>query len=94
MQELLVSAAVACAVCYLAMRYLPKAVLHAAGKIAIDVAGKLGWRGIVSRLEKSLESATCITACGSCGGCGRGKDAQLQGRNGTTVEALRRTAKQ
>jgi hypothetical protein len=91
MQELIVGAIVAGAGCYLTLRYMPKAVLGAAGNALIRAARAAGATRFASRLEKSLETAKCASACGSCGGCG-GKDSDAKSRNGTTAEALKRTA--
>ena len=91
MQELIVSVIVSGAGGYLALRYMPKAVLGAAGNALIRAARVAGAARLASRLEKALETAKCASACGSCGGCG-GKDSGGKSRNGTTPEALKRTA--
>lgn len=92
MQELIVSVIVAGAGGYLALRYMPKAVLGAAGNALVRAVRAAGAARFATRLEKALETAKCASACGSCGGCG-GKDSDAQGRKGVTPEALKRTAR-
>lgn len=89
MQEWVVALIVACAVCFLAIRYVPKAVLGLAVNALARKARDAGWTGLALRVEKTLASAQCVSACGSCGGCKE----PGQSRNGMTAEALRHTAR-
>ena len=89
MQELIVALIVACAAGFLTVRYVPKAILGAAGNAVVRKARNAGWTGLASRVEKALQGMRG-SACGGCSGCE--SDDKLP-RNSITVEALRRTAR-
>lgn len=92
MQEAIVALIVFCAAIAVLKRYAPKKLKQATRVLTTQLATKLGWKTLATKIEaKAEDGAACGSGCGSCGSCGTEPAKQTESKSVISAEALKKT---